>query len=350
MSFKPLQFRYLGYWLVFLMLLAAGWLDLATPLLAVLFSYFTLTKLRYGHNKVFPTVAFIILVLGISYMFGYFIKQAIDSLPKVFEESYPKILAYAESNEWTIPDDSKKALHELNTTGIAWMKAKLGYLGNFAKIATKEFAFLIIGIVVAISLFFNPQIDLDRGRHVLRDNLYSFACDEILTRFRSFYDSFNRVMGAQIVISTLNTGFTAIYLLAIGLPYAALVIAVTFLCGLLPIIGNLISNTIIVILSLRESPQLAVASLVFLVVLHKLEYFLNSKIIGDRIKNPVWLTLLGLIIGERLMGIPGMILAPVVLNFIKVEASTIEIPNPALQRKERVISRERDEEQEIQTS
>ena len=59
----------------------------------------------------------------------------------------------------------------------------------------------------------------------------------------------------------------------------------------------------------------------FLVVLHKLEYFLNSKVIGDRIKNPMWLTLLGLIIGETLMGIPGMILAPVVLHYIKVEAS-----------------------------
>ncbi|HZI32183.1 MAG TPA: hypothetical protein VFF11_07565, partial [Candidatus Binatia bacterium] len=52
-----------------------------------------------------------------------------------------------------------------------------------------------------------------------------------------------------------------------------------------------------------------------------LEYFLNSKIIGDRIKNPMWLTLLGLVLGEKLMGVPGMILAPVVLHYFKVEAS-----------------------------
>jgi len=57
------------------------------------------------------------------------------------------------------------------------------------------------------------------------------------------------------------------------------------------------------------------------VLIHKLEYFLNSKIIGDRIKNPMWLTLVGLVLGEKLMGIPGMILAPVVLHYIKVEAS-----------------------------
>jgi predicted PurR-regulated permease PerM len=103
------------------------------------------------------------------------------------------------------------------------------------------------------------------------------------------------------------------------------VIGVTFLCGLLPVLGNLISNTVIVGISFTISPNMALAALIFLVVIHKLEYFLNSKIIGDRIKNPVWLTLLGLILGEKLMGIPGMILAPVILNYLKVEASKIEV-------------------------
>src|SRR5438034_10307546 len=74
------------------------------------------------------------------------------------------------------------------------------------------------------------------------------------------------------------------------------------------------------------SPRLAIVALIFLVAVHKLEYFLNSKIIGDLIKNPVWLTLLALIIGERFMGIPGMILAPVVLNYIKVEESKWPAP------------------------
>ena len=97
------------------------------------------------------------------------------------------------------------------------------------------------------------------------------------------------------------------------------------ICGLLPVLGNLISNTIIVGISFTISPKMALAALIFLVVIHKFEYFLNSKIIGDRIKNPVWLTLLGLILGEKLMGVPGMILAPIILNYLKVEASKIEV-------------------------
>jgi predicted PurR-regulated permease PerM len=35
----------------------------------------------------------------------------------------------------------------------------------------------------------------------------------------------------------------------------------------------------------------------------------------------MWLTLIGIVIGEKLLGIPGIILAPVVLHYIKVEAS-----------------------------
>jgi predicted PurR-regulated permease PerM len=136
-------------------------------------------------------------------------------------------------------------------------------------------------------------------------------------------------MGAQITISLINTVLTAIFVLIVRLPNGALIIALTFLCGLLPIVGNLVSNTIIVCLAFTISLKIALVALIFLIAIHKLEYFLNSKIIGDRIRNPVWLTLLALIIGERLMGIPGMVLAPVVLNYLRMELLKIEVPATA---------------------
>src|SRR5262249_22228127 len=95
--------------------------------------------------------------------------------------------------------------------------------------------------------------------------------------------------------------------------------------GLLPIVGNLISNTIIVGIGFTVSPRMALAALIFLVGIHKLEYILNSKIIGHRIHNPLWLTLLGLILGERLIGLPGMILAPVALHYLRLETSRLRV-------------------------
>jgi predicted PurR-regulated permease PerM len=330
--YKPFQIRFLGYWLLFLILVLAGWLNLETPLLTVLFAYFALVKLKFFQNKGVACLLFAIAVCSFFYLFAFFITEAVDALPKIIDESLPRIRDYAQAKGVTLPSD----IDALKKETIVWLRDKLGYLGNFAKIATKEFAFVLIGFVVAISIFVNPTLDLDRGKHAVPNNLYSFICEEIVTRFRSFYESFAQVMGAQILISFLNTCFTAAYVLIVGLPYAALVIALTFVCGLLPVVGNLMSNSIIVALSFRVSPQLAIASLIYLVVIHKLEYLLNSKIIGDRIRNPVWLTLLGLLIGERLMGIPGMVLAPVILNFIKVEASKIEMDKKRIEIEERI--------------
>jgi predicted PurR-regulated permease PerM len=139
------------------------------------------------------------------------------------------------------------------------------------------------------------------------------------------YESFVTIMGAQIIISAINTLLTAIFVLALHFPYAVVVIGITFLCGLLPVVGNLLSNTIVVAIGFTVSPRTALVALIFLIVIHKLEYFLNSKIVGWRIHNPLWLTLLALIIGERLLGLPGMILAPVVLNYLRLETSRIPI-------------------------
>jgi len=151
--------------------------------------------------------------------------------------------------------------------------------------------------------------------------MYGVVSGELSRRGRTFFGSFALVIGAQITISLINTCLTSVFLIWNGYPYGWVIIVLTFLCGLLPIVGNLLSNTLIIGVGFTMSPRMALMALIFLVVIHKLEYFLNSKIIGDRIKNPMWLTLIVLVLGERIMGIPGMILAPAVLHYIRMEAS-----------------------------
>ncbi|HMJ64005.1 MAG TPA: AI-2E family transporter [Candidatus Binatia bacterium] len=312
----------ISYIFMVVLLLIVGVLQLGTPLIAVLFAYFALTKLDFTRHKAVAVGIFIVLLLGFFYGFALFVKQALVALPAVVETAIPKVISFAEKHSITLPFYDIDSLKALAMEGV---KDQLKYVGNFAKFATKEFVALVIGVVVACSLFLSKKVELGRETAMFRNNLYSLVTDEIVLRFRSFYQSFVMVMGAQIIISTINTLFTTIFVIAVRLPWAGVVIVLTFLCGLLPIIGNVISNTIIVGIAFTVSPKLALVALAFLIVIHKLEYFLNSKIIGDRIKNPVWLTLLALILGERLMGIPGMILAPVILHYVKVETSKIRV-------------------------
>lgn len=317
----------LSYVIIVATVVCVGWLHLATPLLTALFAFLALTKLRLVKRggKWLAVGLFLVLVAGLAYGLGHFVRQTVRALPEIADRSIPSVIHWASRHQIELPFTDYDSLKDL---ALETVKSQVTYLANIAKFArgaTRQFVFLAIGLVVAISLFLNPRLELDRERHRIRNNLYSLCCDATAERFRTFYKSFAMVMGAQITISAINTVLTAIFVLAVGLPYALVVVGMTFLCGLVPVIGNLVSNTIIVGIGFTVSPGMALAALVFLVAIHKLEYFLNSKIIGQRIRNPLWLTLLGLLLGERLMGLPGMILAPVVLHYLKVEASAVEV-------------------------
>jgi len=80
---------------------------------------------------------------------------------------------------------------------------------------------------------------------------------------------------------------------------------------------NLISNTVVVVVSLSHSPATAVASLGFLLVLHKLEYFLNARIVGTQIHARAWEILLSMLLMEAAFGIPGVVAAPIYYAYIK---------------------------------
>jgi len=94
---------------------------------------------------------------------------------------------------------------------------------------------------------------------------------------------------------------------------------VTFVCGLIPVLGNLVSNTVIVLVSLSSSVFVAVGSLAYLVVIHKLEYFLNARIIGARISARAWELLIAMLVLESTFGLAGLIAAPIYYAYLKAE-------------------------------
>jgi predicted PurR-regulated permease PerM len=146
-------------------------------------------------------------------------------------------------------------------------------------------------------------------------------------RVSRFAHAFRQIIFAQVKISALNTFFTGVFLAGIlpacgiHLPLTKTLIAITFFAGLLPVIGNLISNTLIFIVGLSISVYVGIAALVFLVVIHKLEYFLNARIVGTRIRARAWELLLAMLVLEVAFGIAGLIAAPIYYAYIKKELS-----------------------------
>jgi predicted PurR-regulated permease PerM len=149
--------------------------------------------------------------------------------------------------------------------------------------------------------------------------------EEIARHAARLVTAFQRVVFAQFWISMINTFFTWLYLgvvlpaFGVDVPLVKILVMLTFIVGLLPIIGNLISNTAIVVVCLSQGVPVAVASLVYLVVVHKLEYFLNARIIGSHIKARAFELLIAMLVMEAAFGITGLIAAPIFYAYFKEE-------------------------------
>ncbi|MBK0391909.1 AI-2E family transporter [Ramlibacter algicola] len=140
---------------------------------------------------------------------------------------------------------------------------------------------------------------------------------EVGACWRNLVGAFSRFVGAQLRIAVVNTVLTGGYLLValplagVHVPLAWTLVAFTLVAAFIPIVGNLASNAAILLAALTVSAGAAAASLVFLVAVHKLEYFLNAHFVGARTNVPAPVLLAALLVMEAAFGLPGVAAAPI---------------------------------------
>jgi predicted PurR-regulated permease PerM len=205
---------------------------------------------------------------------------------------------------------------DLQAKIVEWLRVHAGDVQS----AGARFGIALVHVL--IGLIIGAMISLSEARR--HEDIRSLA-SALGERVRRLGESFRRIVFAQVRISALNTLLTALYLtvvlplLGVHLPFIKTMILVTFLAGLLPVIGNLISNTVIVIVSLSYSIYAAIGSLAYLVIIHKLEYFVNARIIGTQIRARAWELLTAMLVMEAAFGIAGVIAAPIFYAYVKDE-------------------------------
>lgn len=206
---------------------------------------------------------------------------------------------------------------EIKLGAAEWLRQHAAELQTAGGTVLRNVAYILVGMIIGAFLSLH---EAGRG-HARRRPLAGAMID----RSRRLARAFRRVVFAQVRIAALNALLTWIYLgvalplCGVSLPYMKTLVVVTFVAGLLPVIGNLISNTAIVIVSLSVSLQIALISLIFLIVIHKLEYFVNARIIGSRINACTWEMLIVMLLMEAAFGLAGLIAAPVYYAYLKDE-------------------------------
>ena len=321
--------RKITYALFVLSLVVVAKFKLGPCLLAGLVSYMILdlTDRRARDRGARPLVArwaavavFVVLATALGWVFVKFARVAVIRLPMLLDQVLPQLTQLSDTYGLDLPVENAREAKDLLAAQI---RENAGRIGKTSGLFTLALFQIVAGMFIAILRFLSPTDPEDRS------DLFDALRHEFSSRVWSFMRSFERVLGAQFMISVLNTVLTSVFLYAAGFPFKNFLILTTFVCGLVPIVGNIISNVAIVTAGLTISIHLAFFGLAYLVIIHKLEYLLNSRIIGGSIETPMWATLIGLVVGEALLGVPGVLLAPALVHWIREELRLIPAPSRA---------------------
>ena len=280
--------------------------------------YFTLSH-QAGHWLALVSIVSVIIIalVGFTMLMMSLLHTGSDNLTNVFAR-LAEVLASSRAmlpawvTAWLPIANGEMLRNEV----VHWLQTHAHDLSLLTGQAGKAMAHVLIGMIIGgLVAIREPAPDSQPGPLAVA----------LMGRIERLGDAFRQVVFAQVRISLLNTALTALYLgmvlpwAGIHLPFTKTLIALTFLTGLLPIVGNLMSNSVIFILSLAHSPAVALGSLAYLVLIHKLEYFVNARIIGQRINAAAWELLLAMLVLEHLFGLSGLIMAPVLYAYLKAE-------------------------------
>ena len=244
--------------------------------------------------------------------------------PNAFLESLNPLLDRARGQlPALIVDHLPDNITEMRVAALDWMRQHASVLQLAGKTAARVFVHLLIGMVLG------AMIALAASRE--RGQPHTPFVDALLARCGNLIGAFRDIVFAQVKISAINTLLTGIFLLVLlplfstPVPFAKTLVVVTFIVGLLPVAGNLISNTLIFVAALSVSFGDAVAALVFLILIHKLEYFLNARIVGSQIRARAWELLIAMLLMESAFGIGGLVAAPIYYAFLKRELAEAKL-------------------------
>lgn len=129
-------------------------------------------------------------------------------------------------------------------------------------------------------------------------------------------DLFETIVVAQFFVACANTFFAAVFMFVLlplageSMPWAPALLALTMALSMIPAAGNVMCNAVVFVVALTVGPGVAISALAYLVAVHKVEYLISAKVLGNRVSISTWELLLSMFAMEAVFGVAGLVAAP----------------------------------------
>jgi predicted PurR-regulated permease PerM len=286
-------------------------------------------KARFSPVMANLTVVLLALffIIGIIYFFSHQIAGFLQDIPSIRQhlESHYETLQHWIQQKFNISSGQQTVLIKSATQDVKDQGTQV--IGEtFFTITHTVFYVILIAIYSFLILFY---------RHLIRKfifDLFKKAGDTeisaVLNESKGIVQKY--MMGLIIemgIVAILNTGI----LLVIGIKYAIFLGIFSAILNIIPYVGILSGIVFTALVTLTTSSHLSdiVWIIVGFEVIHFIDAnFLMPRIVGSKVKINALVTILGVVIGGSLVGLPGIFLALPVIAILKIIFDRIDELKP----------------------
>jgi predicted PurR-regulated permease PerM len=261
---------------------------------------------------VLVVLAAVVVVLG-----GTFVQQSVEVLRQV--PSYVKSVQDALSNFWESYGSSdneqlqsmvNSVVQTLSSAGSSMASDTVRQLSNGAVSGLFNTVDNLVNFFLALVLAYWFAKDYPVIVRELAVIAGPSRKDDMTLLLAVMSRSMGGYMRGQLICSIINGVSVWVGLGLLGHPYAGLVAIITFFMHFVPVIGPFVSAALATLLALFESPWLALwALLVMVVAANVTDNVISPLIMRSAVKIHPVLSIVGIVIGNCLGGIVGMVLA-----------------------------------------
>lgn len=293
------------------------------PILNLLESKFKLKRIA----SLLITYGCLVLILSVFIIFTIpslinSIIEIVNQFPTYSKQTQDFIFKVAESLKNVDPNTLKTLTDKTMAALPQFSNLFIGYIGNIFN-TTFSIGKFIVQFALAFIICFYILLEKENFISFSKKSIYiifgkKFAIF-ILNVFSILNTNIGKYFSGKILDSAIVGLLSAVGLYFIGSKYSLLFGVLVGFMNLIPYFGPVIGMTPVVIINLFYNPQIALFSLIYLLLVQQIEIaFIEPKIVGGQLGLSPFLTILAVTIGGGFFGIPGMILSVPIMGVLKI--------------------------------
>lgn len=274
-------------------------------------------KLNHVLSILIPLILSLLLIMGVMYFLSSQIAHFFDDIPKIkgrVNELIDSLQGWIEDN---FNITSRKQVQYINETAEKVKTEGPKIVGKTVISVTESLSYIILLPIYTFLILYYKDLIKSFFLNLFKNG----RKEKVLGILKESRRVSQQYIGGLLIETVIVFGLNTLGFVILGIQYAIFLALLTALLNIIPYIGIIIANIICILITLVSSENASDALWVG-IILAIVQIYDNNigmpMVVGNNVRINALVTIVGVLIGGALCGIPGMFLAIPGLAVMKV--------------------------------